>query len=58
MKKQRMKKLSLNRETLLGLEEEASLRAAVGGTSTGTRCRTECGSCPASACHPTLCTCA
>jgi natural product precursor len=57
MKKQRMKKLSLNRETLRSLEEEESLRAVVGGTSTGTRCRTDCGSCPASACYPTLCTC-
>ena len=51
MKKQIRKKLSLSRETLRGLEE-GSFKDAVGG-ATGQR--TACGSCPPSACHPTLC---
>ena len=56
MKKKIRKKLSLSRETLRSLEDEASLKGAVGGTdSEGTRCRTDCGSCPPSACHPSEC---
>ncbi|MBW8874527.1 MAG: hypothetical protein JF614_06150 [Acidobacteria bacterium] len=51
MKKQIRKKLSLSRETLRGLEE-GSFKDAVGGA---TAQRTVCGSCPPSACHPTLC---
>jgi hypothetical protein len=53
MKKQIRKKLSLNRETLRSLEED--LRAVVGGTSAGSDCRSFCGSCPPSACHPSAC---
>jgi hypothetical protein len=52
MKKQ-PKKIALCRETLR-LLEETSLAEAEGG---GTNQRTVCGSCPASACHLTLCTC-
>ncbi|HSS51784.1 MAG TPA: class I lanthipeptide [Thermoanaerobaculia bacterium] len=51
MKKQITKKLSLNRETLRGLEE-GSFKAAVGGA---TAPRTNCASCPASACGATRC---
>jgi len=56
MRKQIARKLSLSRETLRSLQDGSELKAAVGGTdSEGTRCRTVCGSCPPSACHPTLC---
>jgi hypothetical protein len=54
MKKQIRKRLSLHRETLRGLEEE-NLGEAVGGVSANTGCRSNCGSCPASACAPTRC---
>lgn len=55
-KRNRSKKMSLHRETLRQLEEP-SLRHPIGGTdSFGTQCRTDCGSCPASACHPSACT--
>jgi hypothetical protein len=53
MRKQlKTKKMTLNRETLRQLEE-SRLREVDGGTAT--RLRTECGSCPASACHPSFC---
>jgi hypothetical protein len=57
MKKQIRKKLSLNRETLLSLQDGSALRVAVGGTaaSDDTGCRSNCGSCPPSACHPSAC---
>jgi|1185.fasta_scaffold1637434_1 hypothetical protein len=56
MRKQIRRKLSLNRETLRSLQDGSALRAVVGGTdSEGTQCRTACGSCPPSACHPSLC---
>jgi hypothetical protein len=50
MKKRKLKKIALNRETLRMLENVDLPR--VGG---GYSVRTECGSCPASACHPTFC---
>lgn len=49
--KKKVQKMTLNRETLR-LLESPSLTLAEGGA---TRMRTECGSCPASACHPTAC---
>jgi hypothetical protein len=53
MKKQlKTKKMTLNRETLR-LLEDTNLTQAEGGVAT--RLRTECGSCPASACHPSFC---
>jgi hypothetical protein len=52
MKKQlKTRKMTLNKETLR-LLEETRLREAEGGA---TQLRTECGSCPASACHPSFC---
>lgn len=48
--KKKLKKIALHRETLRMLEN-VDLSHAGGGFSA----RTECGSCPASACHPTLC---
>ncbi|HKI03853.1 MAG TPA: hypothetical protein VKK31_17870 [Thermoanaerobaculia bacterium] len=51
MKKTKSKKITLSRETLR-LLEDPSLERVVGGE---TRLRTECGSCPASACHPSFC---
>jgi hypothetical protein len=53
MKKKTAKKIALHRETLR-LLEETSLAEVEGGA---TNQRTVCGSCPASACHPTFCTC-
>jgi hypothetical protein len=52
--KKKTKKIALHRETLRLLEEPAALLQVEGG---GTNQRTVCGSCPASACHLTLCTC-
>ena len=52
MKKRITKKLSLNRETLRGLEEW-SFKEVVGGATTP---KTNCASCPASACGATRCT--
>ena len=49
--KKKLRKLALSRETLRMLES-ANLMQVAGGT---TWLRTECGSCPASECHPTLC---
>jgi hypothetical protein len=49
--KKKLKKVTLNRETLR-LLENVNLMQAEGGA---TQMRTECGSCPASACHPTFC---
>lgn len=49
--KKRTRKISLHRETVRRLAEP-DLDGLFGGA---TRLRTECGSCPASACHPTLC---
>ena len=49
--KKKAKKIALNKETLR-LLEDANLMHAEGGA---TEMRTECGSCPPSACHPTLC---
>ena len=54
MKKTATKKIVLHRETLRLLEEPAALLQVEGG---GTNQRTVCGSCPASACHPTFCAC-
>jgi hypothetical protein len=52
MKRQlKTRKMTLNRETLQ-LLEEASFQQVQGGA---TQMRTECGSCPASACHPSFC---
>jgi hypothetical protein len=50
------KKMTIHRETLR-LLEDAGLERLAGGTlgSEGTDCRTACGSCPASACHPSAC---
>ena len=53
MKKQlKARKMMLSRETLRSLEE-TNLTWVDGGVAT--RLRTECGSCPASACHPSFC---
>lgn len=49
--KKKAHKMTLNKETLR-LLEDPSLTLAEGGA---TQMRTECGSCPASACHPTFC---
>lgn len=49
--KKKPRKIALNRETLR-LLENANLMQAEGGA---TQMRTECGSCPPSECHPTLC---
>lgn len=49
--KKKLKKIALSRETLR-LLENTNLMEAEGGA---TQMRTECGSCPASACHPTFC---
>jgi hypothetical protein len=46
------RKMTLNKETLRILEEVDLVHPVVGGA---TRLRTECGSCPASACHPSFC---
>lgn len=51
-KKIQTKKMMLHRETLRLLEETDLSKAVLGGA---TRLRTECGSCPASACHPSFC---
>lgn len=51
MKKRKARKVELSRETLRHLQE-GDLGEIAGGA---TRLRTECGSCPASACHPTFC---
>lgn len=48
--KKSARKIQLHRETLANLD---TITANVAGGAT--RLRTECGSCPASACHPTLC---
>jgi hypothetical protein len=50
--KKRNGKISLHRETVRRLSENDLDSGLAGGA---TRLRTECGSCPASACHPTLC---
>jgi hypothetical protein len=50
-KKLVVKKMALNRETLR-LLEDSTLTQVEGGA---TQLRTECGSCPASACHPSFC---
>jgi hypothetical protein len=49
--KKKIQKMTLNKETLR-LLEDPSLTLVEGGA---TRLRTECGSCPASACHPSFC---
>jgi hypothetical protein len=49
--KKKPQKLTLSKETLRFLEDP-SLTLVEGGA---TRLRTECGSCPASACHPSFC---
>jgi hypothetical protein len=49
--KKKAKKMTLSRETLRNLEDSALQEPA----GAATRERTECGSCPASACHPTFC---
>jgi len=49
--KKKIQKMTLNRETLRLLESPLLTRAEGGATEL----RTECGSCPASACHPTFC---
>ncbi|HEV2856260.1 MAG TPA: class I lanthipeptide [Thermoanaerobaculia bacterium] len=49
--KKKAKKMTLNKETLR-LLEEGRLEQVEGGA---TQLRTECGSCPASACHPSFC---
>ena len=53
MKKKSTKRIALHRETLRLLEEPGLLQVEGGATAQ----RTVCGSCPASACHLTLCTC-
>lgn len=53
MKKKQSKKIALHRETLRLLEESDLIQAEGGATAQ----RTVCGSCPASACHPTFCAC-
>jgi hypothetical protein len=53
MKRQlKAKKMMLSKETLCSLED-TNLAQVYGGVET--RLRTECGSCPASACHPSFC---
>ena len=52
MKRKTVRKLELARETLRHLQKTALEK--VGGAD-GTWLRTECGSCPASECHPTEC---
>jgi hypothetical protein len=53
MKRQlKARKMMLSKETLRSLEE-TNLTQVYGGVAT--RLRTECGSCPASACHPSFC---
>lgn len=49
------KKMMIHRETLRLLEDASLARLAGGTDSDGTQCRTACGSCPASACHPSAC---
>jgi hypothetical protein len=49
--KRKIHKLGLSKETLRDLQEQVLENAAGGAT----QMRTECGSCPASACHPTFC---
>jgi hypothetical protein len=51
--KKSARKIQLHRETLAKLDTNIATVANVAGGAT--RLRTECGSCPASACHPTLC---
>jgi hypothetical protein len=53
MKKKPTKRIALHRETLRILEEPGLLQVEGGATNQ----RTVCGSCPPSACHPTLCAC-
>ena len=50
--KKRSQKISLHRETVRRLSDSDLGTDLAGGA---TRLRTECGSCPASACHPTFC---
>ncbi|HEV7667487.1 MAG TPA: hypothetical protein VGS22_03105 [Thermoanaerobaculia bacterium] len=51
--KKRNRKMSLHRETVRRLSANDLDVGLAGGVAT--RLRTECGSCPASACHPTFC---
>lgn len=53
MKKQvKTRKMTLHRETLRLLEADLPSTLVRGGV---TEWRTECGSCPPSECHPTMC---
>lgn len=49
--KKKTQKMQLHKETLRLLEDPSLVRVEGGAT----QLRTECGSCPASACHPTAC---
>ncbi len=51
--KKRNLKISLHRETVRKLSANELDGGLAGGFPT--RLRTECGSCPVSACHPTYC---